>query len=190
MFDVIFKNVIFQIANYNFTIFALAVLLTSLVILSIGIMVLFREKASRESIFFFLIILAVFFWLFPSSFMYVSPNEERALWWYRFAYLAGVPYIATAIFQFTIFVLRTYPSQQRKAWVSWILSFFFSICAFTSDNFIIGATLYPWGYFTYYGWASIPFLVFFIYIMFSSLLQYYQQSREENSPIAKLRTRL
>ena len=87
MFDIIFKNVVLQISDYSFTIFALAVLLTSLVILSIGIMVLFREKASRESVLFFLIILAVFFWLFPSSFMYVSPNEERALWWYRFAYL-------------------------------------------------------------------------------------------------------
>ena len=93
-------------------------------------MVLFREKASRESVLFFLITLAVFFWLFPSSFMYASPNEERALWWYRFAYLAGVPYIPTAIFQFTIFALRTYPSQQRKAWVSWILSCFFRYMGF------------------------------------------------------------
>ncbi len=65
MFDIIFKNVVLQISDYSFTIFALAVLLTSLVILSIGIIVLFREKASRESVLFFLIILAVFFGCFP-----------------------------------------------------------------------------------------------------------------------------
>jgi len=82
----------------------------------------------------------------------------------------GAPFIPTALFQFTIFALRTYPSQQRKASVAWVLSFFFSLCAFTSDNFIIGATLYPWGYFTYYGWASIPFLVFFLYMLLASLL--------------------
>ena len=189
MFDIIFKNVIFQIANYNFTIFALAVLLTSCIILAVGIITLIREKVSRESVLFFLVILSVFLWLFPDSFMYVSPDEETAIWWDRLACL-GLPFIPTALFQFTIFALRTYPSQQRKAWIAWILSLFFSLWALTSNNFILGAELYPWGYFTYYGWPSIPFLVFFLYMLFASLLQYYKKTREETSPIAKLRTRL
>ncbi|MBP9015836.1 MAG: PAS domain S-box protein, partial [Candidatus Atribacteria bacterium] len=189
LFNIIFKNTLFQIADYNFTLFALAVLLTSLVILSIGIMVLIREKASRESIFFFLIILFTFLWLFPDSFMYVSPNEETAIRWDKFACF-GLSFVPTALFQFTIFALRTYPSQQRKARISWILSCFFAIWFLISDNFILGAELYPWGYFTYFGWPSIPFLIFFFYILFASPLQYYKKSREEVSPIAKLRTRL
>ena len=178
-----------QISDYSFTIFALAVLLTSWIVLAIGIITLIREKASRESIFFFLITLAVFLWMSSNSFMYASPNEETAIRWDKLGYL-GAPFIPTALFQFTIFALRTYPSQQRKASVAWVLSFFFSLCAFTSDNFIIGATLYPWGYFTYYGWASIPFLVFFLYMLLASLLQYHKKSQEEASSIAKLRTRL
>jgi RimJ/RimL family protein N-acetyltransferase len=59
-----------------------------------------------------------------NSFMYVSPNEETAIWWDKLAYL-GLPFIPTALFQFTIFALRIYSSQQRKAWTGWILSFFF-----------------------------------------------------------------
>jgi hypothetical protein len=189
LFDIIFKDTIVQIFDYNFTVFALAVFLTSWIILAVGIITLIREKASRESVFFFLVTLSVFLWLFFNSFMYVSPNEETAIWWDKLACL-GLPFIPTALFQFTIFALRTYPSQQQKAWMGWILSSFFSLWALTSDNFIPGATLYPWGYFTYYGWPGIPFLIFFLYMLFASPLQYYKQSREENSPIAKLRIRL
>lgn len=189
MFDIIFKDTIVQIFDYNFTVFALAVFLTSWIILAVGIITLIREKASRESIFFFLIALVIFLWLFPNSFMQVSPNEETALVWSRLAFL-GVPFISTALFQFTIFALRTYSSQQRKAWIGWILSFFFSLLALVSDSFISGVKLHPWGYFPHYEWISIPFLVFFGYMLFASLLQYYQKSREENSSRAKLRTRL
>ncbi|MDK2897610.1 MAG: hypothetical protein PWP04_1730 [Candidatus Atribacteria bacterium] len=187
--DIIFKNTIVQIANYNFTTFALAVFLTSWMILAIGIITLIREKTSRESISFFLVTLTVFLWLSSNSFIYVSPNEETALRWDKLAYL-GTSFIPAALFQFTIFALRTYPSQQRTAWTAWILSSFFSICAFTCDNFILGAKLYPWGYFTYTGWIGIPFLVFFLSMLLASLLQYYKKSQEELSPITKLRTRL
>jgi len=100
-----------------------------------------------------------------------------------------VPFISTALFQFTIFALRV-PSQQRKAWMGWILSFFFSLCALTSDSFISGVKLHPWGYYPHYEWLSIPFLVFFLYMLLASLLQYYKKSQEEVSPITKLRTRL
>ena len=180
---------VLRISDYNFTIFALAVLLTSLVIFSIGIMVLIREKGSRESVLFSLIALAISLWLFPNSFMYASPNEDMAFMWSRLAFL-GVPFISTALFQFTIFALRRSPSNQRKAWIGWILSFFFSICALTSDSFISGVKLHFWGYYPNYGWISIPFLIFFFYMLISSYLQYYKKSREETSPIAKLRTEL
>ena len=152
-------------------------------------MVLIREKGSRESVLFFLIALAISLWLFPNSFMYASPNEDIALMWSRLAFL-GVPFVSTALFQFTIFTLRTSSSNQQKAWIGWILSFFFSICALTSDSFISGVKLHFWGYYPHYGWVSIPFLVFFLYMLFASLLQYYKKSREETSPRAKLRTDL
>ena len=189
MFDIIFKNVILQVADYNFTIFALAVLFTSLTILSTGIRILIREKASRESILFFLITFSIFLWLFPNSFMYVSPDEETALVWSRLAFL-GVPFISTALFQFSIFALRAPYSQQQKAWIAWILSFFFSLCALVSESFISGVKLHSWGYYPHYEWISIPFLVFFFYMLLTGLLKYYKKSQEEISPMAKLRTRL
>jgi len=188
LFDIIFKNAVLQISDYSFTIFALAVLLTSWTILAVGIITLIREKASRESIFFSLIAFTIFLWLFPNSFMYASPNEEIALVWSRLAFL-GVPFISTSLFQFTIFALRT-SSRQRTAWIAWVFSFFFSLCALVSDNFISGVKLHPWGYYPHYGWLSIPFLVFFLYMLLASLLQYYKKSQEETSPVAKLRTRL
>lgn len=188
LFDVIFRRVVFQIADYHFTFFALVVLLTSGITLAVGVMVLIREKVSRESIFFFLITLAVLLWLFPYSFMYASPNEEIAIKWSRLAYL-GATFIPTALFQFAIFALRV-PSQQRKARSGWVLSSFFSILALLSQNFISGVKLYPWGYFPYCGWVIIPYLAFFFYMLLSSLLQFFRKSQEEVSPTAKLRNRL
>ncbi len=188
MLNIIFKNVILQVFDYNFTPFSLAVLLTSGIILAVGIITLIREKASRESFCFFLIALAIFLWLFPNSFMYASPDEEIALRWSRWAFW-GVPFISTALFQFTIFALRA-SSRQRTAWIAWILSFFFSLCALVSDNFISRVKLHPWGYYPHYEWLSIPFLVFFLYMLLASLLQFYKKSQEEVFPTSKLRSRL
>ncbi len=99
-----------------------------------------------------------------------------------------MPFIATALFQFTIFALRVPSSSEKPGWVGFSLSF--SLCALTSDSFISGVKLHPWGYYPHYEWLSIPFLVFFLYMLLASLLQYYKKSQEEVSPITKLRTRL
>jgi len=89
LFDIIFKNVVLQISDYSFTIFALAVLLTSWIVLAIGIITLIREKASRESIFFSLTAFTIFLWMSSNSFMYASPNEETAIRWDKLAQLAA-----------------------------------------------------------------------------------------------------
>ncbi|MDD8031896.1 MAG: PAS domain S-box protein [Acidobacteriota bacterium] len=189
MYDTLFKNAILFISGYEFTPFAAAVFLTSWIILAIGILVLIREKASRESLLFFLITLAILIWLCPNSLMYASPGEKIALRWSRLS-LLGVPFISTALFQFTIFTLRTSASNQRKAWIGWILSFIFSICALTSDSFISEVKLHAWGYYPHYGWISYPFLIFFFYMLLSTYLQYYKKSRENTPSIVKVRTRL
>ena len=189
MYETLFKSVILSIFNYNFTPFAVAVFLTSWIALAIGILVLIREKASRESFFFSLITLAIFFWLCPNSFIYTSPDAETALNWSRLSFI-GVSFIPSAFFQFTVFALRTSRSNQKKAWLGWIISFFFAILALTFDEFYSGAELHPWGYFPHYGWPVIPFLIFFFFMLVSSFWQYYQKSRQATSELVKLRTRL
>ncbi len=159
MYETIFKSVIVFISNYNFTPFALAVFLTSWITLAIGILVLIREKASRESLFFSLITLAIFFWLCPNSFIYASPDAETALSWSRLSFI-GVSFIPSAFFQFTVFALRTSLNNRRMARFGWIISFFFAILALTFDEFYSGVELHPWGYFPHYGWLVIPFLIF------------------------------
>jgi len=189
MYETIFKNVIVSFSNYNFTLFALAVFLTSWIALAIGILVLIREKASRESLFFSLITLAIFLWLFPNSFMYASPNAETALNWSRLSFI-GVSFIPSAFFQFTVFALRTSRNNRRLARFGWIISFFFAILALTFDEFYSGMELHPWGYFPHYGWLGIHFLIFFFFMLFSSFWQYRQKRHQSISYLVKLRTRL
>ncbi|HOE14861.1 MAG TPA: PAS domain S-box protein [Candidatus Saccharicenans sp.] len=189
MYETLFKSAILSISNYAFTPFALAVFLTGWIALAIGILVLIREKASRESLLFFLITLAILIWLGPNSFMYASPNEEMALSWSRLSFI-GVSFIPSTFFQFTIFALRTSRSNQKKAWLGWIVSFFFAILALTSDRFYSGMEQYAWGYYPHYTWLGIPFLIFFFFMLLSSFWQYHQKSRQAASYLVKLRTRL
>ena len=189
MYETLFKSVILSIFNYNFTPFALTVFLTGWLALAIGILVLIREKASRESFLFFLITLAILIWLGSNSFMYASPDAETALSWSRLSFI-GVSFIPSAFFQFTVFALRTSRSNQKKAWLGWIISFFFSAMALTSDRFYSGMQQYGWGYYPRYTWIGIPFLIFFFFMLVSSFWQYYQKSRRATSELVKLRTRL
>lgn len=189
MYETLFNSTIVSFSSYSFTPLALAVFLTGWIILAIGILVLIREKASRESLLFFLITLAILIWLCPNSLMYASPNEQMALGWSRLSFI-GVSFIPSAFFQFTIFALRTSRSNQKRARFGWIVSFFFSILALTSDKFYSGMKQYAWGYYPRYTWIGIPFLIFFFFMVLSSFRQYYQKNQQATSDLVKLRTRL
>jgi hypothetical protein len=78
---------------------------TFLAIVFLGLYVLVREKHSSVKTAFFLMTLPAAVWLFAFALMYSSSRYDVARFWSKAAYL-GVPFIPTAIYYFTVKVLR------------------------------------------------------------------------------------
>jgi len=114
-------------------------------------------------------------------------TPDAALGWAKTAYL-GVPFIPTAVYHFTISVLRSYKQNRKSVIIGWILSSLFSILAVGTDAMITGVNKYWWGYYPAYGWPGSLFIAFFIVMMLASLRHYLHQYRKDTSALQKLRT--
>src|SRR5438067_5679094 len=161
----------FDLADYAFSAFAIPSFVTTLAILGLGVLVLVRERISLVSVSFFLLTLAVSVWLFSFSCVYLSANEHTALWWMRVAYL-GVPFIASATYQFTVAVLRIYERFKKLAWVGWVSATMFSALAVGTDALFGETYRYWWGYYPKYGLLGPPFIAFFAALLVASMAHY------------------
>src|SRR6266566_4713238 len=113
-------------ASYAFNLYSIPTLVTTAAILLLGLLVLVRERISVVSISFAMLTLAVSIWLFTYSWMYSSVEASTAFWWVRVSYI-GLPFIASATYQFTIVVLGIARRYKAIAWAAWLSAAFFSI---------------------------------------------------------------
>jgi len=163
--------------QYTASVYAIPTLVTAVATLLLGLVVLFREHGSRVSILFGLVTLTIGAWLVAFSFMYCAVEEGVALWWARTAYLA-VPFIPSAIYHFTVAVLRLPSRCRRFAKISWGLSTLFALAILGTDAFIEGVYWYWWGPYPRYGPLSVSFLIFFFGTMVLNLREYWRESRK------------
>lgn len=163
--------------SYHFAIASVPTFITTIALLLLGIWVIIRERGTKISYSFFLIILSIDLWLFAFSFMYCVNTPEIAFWWAKAAYL-GVPFIATTIYHFTVIVLGIYQRRKIIIWASWLLSIFFAITILTSKALINSVYHYWWGYYPRYGWLSTPFLIFFFGLLILSLYDYWREYKK------------
>jgi hypothetical protein len=169
----------FDLADYAFSAFAVPSFLTTLAILGLGVAVLVREHISLVSVSFFLLTLAVSVWLFSFSCVYLSTNEHTALWWMKVAYL-GVPFIASATYQFTVAVLRVYERFKKLAWVGWVGAAMFSALAVGTDALFAETYRYWWGYYPRYGPLGALFIAFFATLLVASMAHYWIEYQAEH----------
>lgn len=153
-----------DLSNYHFNFYSLPPLLTSAILLSLGIAVLLRDRASQISRIFFLMLATTSFWLFAFSWMYSASDESTATWWAKVAYL-DIPFICAAIYHFTVLVLEIYQQHRRLVLVSWLLSTVFASSSLLSDALISGVYNYWWGYYPRYSWLALPFLTYFMVML-------------------------
>jgi PAS domain S-box-containing protein len=163
--------------------------LTAVAILTVGFLVLVRERISMVRITFFLVVLSVSIWLFCFSWMYLSRTPEVARWWAKAAHI-GIPMIAPAIHQFTVAVLGIYGRYRRLVWVSWFVSIFFALMAVTTG--VLFDTVHKdwWGYYPSYDWETVPFVAFFFAMLVTSLWHYSVEYRKAQPGTHKRRIRL
>ena len=164
-------------ANYTFSPYAIPTFVTAVALLLLGLTVLVRERISLVSVLFFLMTLTVSVWLFGFSWMYSTTNESVARWWAKAAYL-GVPFIPSAIYHFTVVVLRIYQRYKARVWISWTISALFTAAILPTDALHNAMYRYPWGYYPKYGWLGLPFMTFFFCTMLIALHHYWMEYRK------------
>jgi diguanylate cyclase (GGDEF)-like protein/PAS domain S-box-containing protein len=157
-------------AAYAFSPYAIPAAVTTLLMLVFGTRVAFR-RFSRVSVAFFGMTLVVAIWQFAFTFMYSATDARVAGWWARIAYL-GVPFIAPAIYQFTIEMLRIRKKRRVAAAVAWLLAIASSLTALLTHSLVTGVRHFWWGFYPQYGPASIPFLLFFFGFLLAALAEF------------------
>jgi diguanylate cyclase (GGDEF)-like protein/PAS domain S-box-containing protein len=157
-------------AAYAYSPYAIPAALTTLLMLLFGARVATR-RFSRVSVAFFGMTLVVAIWQFAFTFMYSATDARVAGWWARIAYL-GVPFIAPAIYQFTIEMLRIRKKRRVPASVAWILALCSSGTALFTHELVTGVRHFWWGFYPQYGPASIPFLIFFFGYLLAALTEF------------------
>ena len=165
-----------DLSNYAWTPFATQTLVVGVGVLLLGILVLLRERWSTEGILFWICTLTIGIWLLSFSLMYSSLQTSTALFWAKAAYL-GVPFIPSAIYHFTVVVLRISSRYRRRLILSWLTAAFFAFTIITTDLLIAGLYKYSWGYYPKYEWLSVFYMVFFFGTMVLTLRHYWIETR-------------
>src|SRR5215210_2319789 len=106
---------LFDAQAYAFSAYAVPTLLTAVLMLGFGASVLAR-RVSRVSITFFSLTVAAAVWMLAFTWMYCSRGAANALVWARLAYL-GVPFIAPAVYHFTIEILRIARERRNEKYM-------------------------------------------------------------------------
>ncbi|HYS56180.1 MAG TPA: EAL domain-containing protein [Thermoanaerobaculia bacterium] len=150
---------------------AIPTALTAFLMLVFGGSVI-RRRVSRVTSAFLTLSIAAAIWLLAFTLMYSTAESAQALWWAHAAYL-GIPFVAAAIYHFTVEMLRIYEQRKFAVWVAWSLAAFFAAIGSATDLLVPRVDLFWWGYYPRYrAAAAIPFLLFFFGYLMASLFEY------------------
>jgi diguanylate cyclase (GGDEF)-like protein/PAS domain S-box-containing protein len=157
--------------GYAFSPASVPVALTGVIILAFGIRVLAKRVTSVSAAFFTMTI-AVAVWMVTFTGMYAAVDASTALRWAHAAYF-GVPFIAPALYWFTIEVLRLERRRRLAHVAAWSIAAFFSAVAVTTDLLIPRVDPFWWGYYPRYSvGVGAAFLTFFFGYLVASLVEF------------------
>ncbi len=168
---------------------SVAVLGTSVVVAALGVYPLVRREALQESLFFFLLCLAIAIWLFGFGWTYASTDPDRAMRWIRLAYL-GIPLIPAALFTVAVHTLGVADRRRWHLGVLWFGAAVFVVLSVGTDVVITGVRRFSWGYYPQYAPAGGVFVVFVAAGIGASLREYWRRYREARRPEERARARL
>jgi diguanylate cyclase (GGDEF)-like protein/PAS domain S-box-containing protein len=155
---------------YAFSIYAVPVALTAVLILAFGTRVLVR-RANGVTAAFFAMTLVVAVWMAAFTLLYSTRDAKTALFWSRLAYL-GVPFIAPTLYWFTVELLRIHNRRRTVVVLAWSAAAFFSAIAVTTDRLIPRVQHYWWGFYPRYRPSiSALFLTFFFGFLVLALVE-------------------
>jgi signal transduction histidine kinase len=154
------------------SVYSLPPLISSILVLLVGLFVFCNNRKSLINITFSLECLSVFIWLFGYFMMYSARDESFAYWCTRLVY-AGVIFIPTLFYHFTISFLHKEQKKKKLIVVFYMYSLLFLVLLYASNSFVVGLYKYYWGYQTRVGNIHHLFLVIWtiaFYLAFKELL--------------------
>jgi len=117
----------------------------SILVLSVGILVLSHNRKAISHQTFFMECVSVFLWLFGYAMMYSTTDREFASECAKFVY-TGVVFIHTFFYHFTISFLKVQNQRKRMIVTAYVLSFVLLVLLYHPNSFISGVYDYYWGY--------------------------------------------
>lgn len=166
--------------------FAIGPFIVSLLCLSFGFFVLFRNKKRRLNRLFFSLCFSVFIWAFGYSLMYNTKDSyPQALFWARLGYL-GVVFIPVFTYHYIITFLDLKRSPLLIISV-YLLGVIFLLVSRT-NLFLHSGFTYFWGYYPKAGPLYIYFVLFFalIFIRVVTLLFFALKSKKPTLPAVQI----
>jgi PAS domain S-box-containing protein len=164
-------------ASYAFNGYAIPPLVTAVACVTLGVLVLVRERGTRIGWSFFSMTLAAGVWLVSFGFVYLAVVPDVALAWSRLAYL-GVPFLAPTIYGFVVRLLGVQDARRHLQRIAWIGATLFSVFVLATGWMIVGVQRYAWGYYDRVGWPMLAFVLFFMFFMGASLWDLVRAYRE------------
>jgi diguanylate cyclase (GGDEF)-like protein/PAS domain S-box-containing protein len=144
---------------------------TAVLILAFGTRVLARRVTSVSSAFFTMTVL-VAVWMGAFTAMYAARDAAVALTWARASYLC-VPFIAPALYWFTIEILRLERRRRLAHVAAWSMGAFFSAIAVLTDFLIPRVQHYWWGFYPRYDpVVGSAFLTFFFGFLLLAMFEF------------------
>ena len=138
--------------------------------LGLGTSILVKRR-TRTTWAFFSMTAAASIWLFAFTFMYCARDAATALAWARVAYF-GVPFLAPAIYQFTVETLLLGERRKTATAAGWFLGATFCALATSSGALVYGVQRFWWGFYPRYTPAvSVPFLTFFFGYLIAAFVE-------------------
>lgn len=143
-------------------------MIVGVLMLVLGTVTLFKERASKVSTSFFMVTLSIFVWLGSLTLLYSSSSEQEALFWARVEHF-GVAFIPSLFFLFTLNILHRLKKYMYFGWATIAISGMFCVGIVFSPFLIEGVSLMPWGYYTQYGSYGFSLILYFGFFMLISL---------------------
>ncbi|HKJ92597.1 MAG TPA: histidine kinase N-terminal 7TM domain-containing protein, partial [Longimicrobiales bacterium] len=124
-------------ASYTFNGFAVPSIVTAIACLTLGAMVLVRERFTRIAWSFFAMTFSAGIWLGAFGLVFLANRPDVALAWSRLAYL-GVPFLAPGMYGFVVRFLGVQEARRGLQRLAWIGATLTAVFVLSTDWMVVG----------------------------------------------------
>lgn len=161
----------FDPSSYQFSAYAIPLLLFGTLHGTLGLVTLRRERASTISITFCAMTMSTAVWLLSFAAIYSTPERSVAIAWIRIEQL-GLVFIPSMVFLFSAAVTGKLRSYRALAWAGVLLSAALYVLDVSTGAIVRDVHHYYWGYYPISGMWSPLLLAFFGVFLGASLHLY------------------